>query len=674
MKIKLALLSSFFTISVIVLSLNACKKDLKDTSSKNINADEAVSLSPELQSQSSGTGNGYCWEDGEDGSAYDSVLKPTILGARLIGNPYSVANMQQASINLTNSNAGIVENAWYVRVKPSNYEQLAAVEDLDVDWFDYPLDYELVQEGDYYDDGVTPAEEIPWLYAVVNPNFTAPSGVTFQLLERIHVPNNYFLEDEAFAITGNNVDTADCGSSSLQGGQMQNNSQTECDCSSRPSALSCDCRLQCGFDTRNCTFPLPPVPPVRIPAGNITVTDDIRNLQVPVRNARMVARRFLKVERTYTNANGNYNFTKSFRNKVTLLIKFKNQNAIIKGLRGARLWQILLPVKINLGKFRGNINNVYRNVDDNNEVRSRGARLWAAATTHNAVQEFKYDYAAENIGSTPDKLRVLVVPGSSGGSAPMFAKRFISTLPDYFIRQAILAALYPPASYVNALATTLSSRVDVVIGYNSGTQTSTKRNDQMSEVCFHEFAHVAHYNKVGNSWYGEFVGAELNEMVANVFNSEFSPYGNGNSINSPIIALGESWAYHIGHWLTNSKYGILSREFNEQGIEYENNIPVNGLNSNLNLLEDFNPQRTNDPFRWIPQGLFYDLNDATNDNNASPVRVPLIDNVSNFTNSQFFNALDNDVFGLPGYRVRLLNENSNNQATGVNSIFSFYGY
>lgn len=155
MKIKLALLSSFFTISVIVLSLNACKKDLKDTSSKNINADESVSLSPELQSQSSGTGNGYCWEDGEDGSVYDSVLKPTILGARLIGNPYSVANMQQASINLTNSSAGIVENAWYVRVKPSNYEQLTAVEDLDVDWFDYPLDYELIQEGDYYDDGVT---------------------------------------------------------------------------------------------------------------------------------------------------------------------------------------------------------------------------------------------------------------------------------------------------------------------------------------------------------------------------------------------------------------------------------------------------------------------------------------------------------------------------------------
>lgn len=114
-----------------------------------------------IQTEGSGNGTGYCWEDSEDGFLLDSILKPTILGARLIGNPYSVANMQQASRNLTNGIAGITENAWYVRFKPSNYSQLATLEDLDIDLFDYPLDYELIQEGDYYNDGVTPVEEIP---------------------------------------------------------------------------------------------------------------------------------------------------------------------------------------------------------------------------------------------------------------------------------------------------------------------------------------------------------------------------------------------------------------------------------------------------------------------------------------------------------------------------------
>lgn len=40
----------------------------------------------------------------------------------------------------------------------------------------------------------------------------------------------------------------------------------------------------------------------------------------------------------------------------------------------------------------------------------------------------------------------------------------------------------------------------------------------------------------------------------------------------------------------------------------------------------------------------------------------------------FFNSLDNDVTDLGDYRQNLLQENGNDQATGVNSIFSFYGY
>ena len=44
------------------------------------------------------------------------------------------------------------------------------------------------------------------------------------------------------------------------------------------------------------------------------------------------------------------------------------------------------------------------------------------------------------------------------------------------------------------------------------------------------------------------------------------------------------------------------------------------------------------------------------------------------TNQQFFNALDNDIDRLQDYRVRLLQENANNQAAGVTTIFNFYGF
>lgn len=290
----------FFTILLIA---NACKKEIKQQSD-NFSAQKEIALQSGLAAVPTAS-SPYCREDAEDGLAYDSILKPTVLGARLIGLPYSVATMQQASRNLTGGSAGIAENKWYVRFKPANPDQLAVLEDLDIDLFDYPLDYELVQEGDYYDDGVTPAEQIPYLYAVVDANFTPPSGITYELLQRMHVPNDYRLENEAFRITGNRVDTAGCNTGTFSA------LTEDCDCSLRSSALECECREACGYNP--CVTPLPPVPIVRVPVAHITVTDDITNTQVPIRNARMIARRFLKVERIFTDNSGNCRFTKSFR-------------------------------------------------------------------------------------------------------------------------------------------------------------------------------------------------------------------------------------------------------------------------------------------------------------------------------------------------------------------------
>ena len=138
--------------------------------------------------------------------------------------------------------------------------------------------------------------------------------------------------------------------------------------------------------------------------------------------------------------------------------------------------------------------------------------------------------------------------------------------------------------------------------------------------------------------------------------------------------IAESWAYYMRHVMTERKYGIASPEFVEQFIGYNNNAPVFGLSSNLNLLEDFSPLRTDDPFRWIPQGMFYDLVDNRNDNiAANPPRVLLDDNVNGYTNQQFFNALDGGTISLTTYRDRLLQQ-TNNNPVGVTQIFSFYGY
>ena len=164
---------------------------------------------------------------------------------------------------------------------------------------------------------------------------------------------------------------------------------------------------------------------------------------------------------------------------------------------------------------------------------------------------------------------------------------------------------------------------------------------------------------------------ELFEIVSNM-SSGYTPYGNGANSQSAIVALGESWAYHIGHYLTNTRYSNFSSDWTDQGIGYKNNDPIPGLSSHLNLLENFSPYRTGDPFYWIPTGLFYDMFDTRNEQKATG--GPVDDNVSGYTNQQFFNAFSSSISTLGSYRSNLLQQNGNNQSAQVIYLFSQYGY
>jgi len=384
----------------------------------------------------------------------------------------------------------------------------------------------------------------------------------------------------------------------------------------------------------------------------------------------VIARRFLKVERTYTNNQGQYVITKEF-NKVNIFIRTKTDRSNIRSLRRARLWQMLFPVKIHLGKFKGPLNNNSHVIGYDANALSAGARHWAAVSVHNNVQEY-YDYASQlGIGAPPGGIKILLtnwrVQGLSGAT-PMYAKRIIQELPEDFLRFYIISAYTPFTSFAPWLYV-LKTQVDVTVGYNRYNAFGTDRtaaSDELGEVAFHELTHAAHYNKVGNAWWNDFVDAELNQII---FSSN-PPYGVGNAgTKSEIIGLGESWAYHMGHFLSDRKYALNSSPAFAQRIQYTNNSPLTGLSSHINLLEDFGPDRTNDPDRWIPQGLYYDLFDVRNE-----LTFPITDGVSNFTNQQFFNALDADIRSMPQYRDRLVGENPNNQTVQVRNLFNQYHY
>lgn len=668
-------------LAVLMLHFS-CTKDFQAEQA----AQELKNSATGLQGQTA-LAQSSCVEDQHNGSMNDSLPQPTVLGYHLVNNPYSVANMQQASINLYGNASGIVENKWYVRVKPSSPEQLAALEDLDVDLSNHPLDYEVEQEGDYYDDGVTPAEEIPWLYTVVTPNFTFPAGMQYEILQHVHVPDAPELENEAFRITGNPIDNPTCNQTSepqFASTQKSNSPMRMPQClegyhwdfeTRKCEPDNCPQGWHWDNTQNSCVPDAPPPPPaVRKPSGTIRVWDTNLGVYRGVRNARVVARRFLKAERTYTDNQGQFFIDKKF-NRVVLLVKFKNAQSRIKAVRRARLWQILFPVEIKMGKFSGSLDNIIYNINHSNDAFSVGAKDWAAATANNAVQEY-YDYASQlGVGTPPGGIKILLTNWRTqgvAGASPMFAKRLSTDLPSAFVANFILGQVSGAVGGIAAFVNVLKGQLDITMGYNMYSAygyDQTADSDRFSELCFHELTHAAHYNKVGNSWWGDLVSAEIHEMIF----SGNSPYGNGNNgATSDIIGLGESWAYHMGHFMADRKYGMSSSTAYEQGISYANNSPAYGLSSHLNLLEDFSPVRNADPFHWIPQGIYYDMIDNRNDKPF--IRVDIDDQVTGYTNQQFFNSLDDDINSLPAYRQRLLNENGSNQSVQVTNLFNAYGY
>ena len=192
-------------------------------------------------------------------------------------------------------------------------------------------------------------------------------------------------------------------------------------------------------------------------------------------------------------------------------------------------------------------------------------------------------------------------------------------------------------------------------------------SNKVKDLMYHELAHAAHFNKVGDNWWNDLVTAESFTITANLFNPDNRPYGLGqDGPHSEIISVAESWAEHVAQVFSDIQYNAFVSQKFKQGNSYTNGFPVSGLSSHLNAIEDFSPNRTVDPFRWIPEGIYYDMSDTRNELN------PIVDGVNGFTNLQFFNALDIDVRSMIQFRTRFLAENGFNQA--IVNLFAEYNY
>jgi hypothetical protein len=216
---------------------------------------------------------------------------------RKLENPYTVEAMNHAQDTLIE--LGVIDNPieintthYYVRFLPSSWEELDNLENKfeeeQNELFDFPLDYELSEEGTYYQDPSLPDSAVTWQYTVVPVNYNF-SNIRHEKLANLFLYDDTeedteleeFLEDISLMLTGN-WDEDD----------------------EMPS-------FQKSLKASKWT-----------PSGTIRAQDHQLGQLVPVEGTKVTMRRWFKWAIDYTDHNGYYQSPKKFKKKVDYKIKW----------------------------------------------------------------------------------------------------------------------------------------------------------------------------------------------------------------------------------------------------------------------------------------------------------------------------------------------------------------
>ena len=292
MKIKQLSLGVLLVLGLTIF--NGCNKD-------DVEFKEEIEAQAKIKDENS--------KNGEEGEVEHGLM---VLGNQL-QNPYSVANMQAAKDYLSNegsliNNIPVTLTHYYVRFLPADHIELEVLESNDdLHLYDFPLDYEIVENGHYYHDPSIPDSMQTWQYTVVPVGYPMPN-VTHEILADLFLHEDDGV-DEAYDIGYEQIETQ----SLLMTGnedpeELQEGNRTSGD--SNDEELHAKDKPKKG-STNNKGWRKSKWRPT----GSVKVYDDISNTWKPVVGVEVRARRWFTTRTARTDANGNFS-THRFRRAV----------------------------------------------------------------------------------------------------------------------------------------------------------------------------------------------------------------------------------------------------------------------------------------------------------------------------------------------------------------------
>ncbi|WP_395042784.1 hypothetical protein [Flavobacterium sp.] len=610
---------------------------------------------------------------------------PIVLGEKL-KNPYTVANMQSA-FDYYNS---VVPNSpfegktveathYYIKITPSTIEQLEMLDELDNSddenapiLQDYPLDYEIKEEGDYY---VMPKDEndiYHSAYTLIPVNYQFPSAVSYEILDKIYEPTEEEYDVETAALFFANWQE------DLLADDINITIETLPDYLINSLAEQSSNRL---FGKRY------------RPNGYVKVENTDNQILEPLLKAKISIGRNVFWRYTYTDNNGYFEAPKKYRGKVRIRAKWRGYTATIR-----KTWNEILGLWVSdhlMTITRGN-NGITKNIMYGEPhqgifgIDLAGGHLWFKGTTHNGLRKY-IDFSNSNgISNTVGTANVWCFAKGKNASTPMLHK-----YPQLAGMSTI--ANIGQANFWNVMTNVVGGIVVSLVPVHlrpdfifAGLKDKKIKSDGQSntvrihQTIFHESGHFSHAIKAGASFWAQVYASEMSNSFLHGDSYLDGSYPSFTAAKR--IGLAEGWGNFCEFKITSAIYGKA----------YMGSI--NGTNmyssSNINTyMERFNIYDTPMSFtqyvdrHWFTHGVMWDVLDNQVDTNLSKHRNgdrtiiinDIVDNcfVGNSSNtndlSSIFNRLSSSVETTTQFRDALINTYPT-QATPIRNLFNSYGY
>ena len=490
----------------------------------------------------------------------------------------------------------------YVKFNPTTAEHIKKLEKSGINVYDYPLDYEVIEMGDYYRPENAPENELYSYYASLGLDKEIPD-VPNEPLEDLYLLNtDEQLVREAISLVGYNPDTEgyiifdedNSGGGNGGGGSPE---------ALGPLVKSADCTCRNGSEQRNPSGCIKVQDTQISTAGNCNTYMAVRRVKVILKDT------WFTEDEVWTDDRGCFSKrNRKYYGRCWMWVKFTNDRGHIRSARSGivAVWEWLFTVKDYVGRIWGpTFNNINVCYDFSSDAGSTAHYFWSAATVNNALHEY-YDFAAQqSLGTPPSNLDIYAGRNHSYGYAMMADKLTDKgfLVNNLFLGGAInigavssspwLAPFYPLAVALTPFTGMLVEFFpDVYIGVEP------RNTDRIKEVAYHEFGHASHYQNLSWGFRNDYWIPNIGRTVRN------GGYGVRADNNSGKTAVIETWGYHIGATIAARAYGTLSTDHCLQsdgatcltGFFFTNTTG----STYLQALEAYDPNLTADQTSWIP--------------------------------------------------------------------------